>query len=98
MVQQLGLLVAQSVKHQFLLGGEETVEEGLGDPYVFAQNINTAVDQAPVRDAPDHGVHQGLLYLFSLLIGIRLSCHKPSPPFKIQNQKIVFICIIAKLD
>src|SRR5699024_2297805 len=36
MVQQLGLLVAQSVKHQFLLGGEETVEEGLGDPYFSA--------------------------------------------------------------
>ena len=69
------------VKNKESFNEEKAVKESFGDPHFSAQNINTAVDQAPVRDTPDHGDHQGFLYLRPLLIGIRLSCHKPSPPY-----------------
>ena len=45
------------------------------------EDIHAAVDQPSIHDALDHGGHQGLFYLFPLLIGIHLSWHKPSPPF-----------------
>ena len=34
-----------------------------------------------VHDTLDHGGLQSFLYLFSLPLRIRFSCHKPSPPY-----------------
>ena len=78
-VQQPGLLVAQGVEYQLLLGGEKAVKEGLGNPHFLAQGLDAAVDQPPLHDALDHRDHQGLSDLFPLLSGIRFSCHGQSP-------------------
>ena len=69
----------------------KSVEKGLGDTNFFAQYINTAMDQPPVHDTLNHGGLQSFLYLFSLPLRIRFSCHKPSPSYinnKIKKQSL----------
>ena len=60
---------------------KKSVEKGLGDTNLFAQYINTAMDQPSVHDTLDHGGLQSFPYLFSLPLRIRFPCHTPSPPY-----------------
>ena len=80
-LQQLGLLISKCFQYQFFLGGKKSVEKGLGDTNLFAQYINTAMDQPSVHDTLDHGGLQSFPYLFSLPLRIRFPCHTPSPPY-----------------
>jgi len=67
-LQQLGLLVAKRLQHQFFFRGKEGVEEALGDADLSAQDLNTAVDQTPVHDTLERGGQKGFPHLFPLML------------------------------
>ena len=76
--QQSGLLIPKRFQHQLLFGGKKGVEEGFGDTDFLAQDINAAVYQSTVRDAPERRAHQGNPYLLAVLLRISFPRHRQS--------------------
>ena len=80
-MQQFGLLVAQSLQYKLFFRRKKGVEKGLGDAYLFAQDINAAVNQSSVHDALEHSGQQSGPHLLPFLFGIGFSHHSFPFPF-----------------
>ena len=91
-LEQPGLLIEQGFQHQLLFGGEEGVEEGLGDAGLLAEHIDGGVNHPLPGDGADGGLDQRGADVGPLLRGVGFSGHGRAPVDKVWNE--ITVCIV----